>query len=219
MKNTQTTHGMTLLEVMFSTAIFTVVVGSLFSFSLVFGNMSDIQEVKARGLDEAKRAMGSVVPDLRQAVFSSINQAQLLANPEEITYATPEDLDGNGTPVDINNNIEMGAPKTIRRDTEDIDGDGNTDSQLIVVQAGKFPELLANNLCPVSEQRDANGAFGPTEDTNGNGRLDQGILFELVGTAIRVTIQCEDTTRNLGRGESAQHTLPTKLQTLVVPRN
>ena len=202
-------RGMTMLEVMFAVSIFTIVMAVIFGMGIGFGDTAEVEFLKATATDEARRAMQSLIPDLRQAVRSSINWAELPG--EVLMYSVAEDLDGNGTAVDQSGRLEVSAPRLVSRDTEDANGDLLSVAQLIVTQ-GETVRVLANNLSPDAEAPDAEGNFGTTEDTNNNGRLDQGIWFEPWERGLRVTIQTQGTTR---RG----HVLRTTVQEVVFPMN
>jgi len=203
------TRGMTLLEMMFAVSIFTVVMAAIFGLSFSFGDTVEVQEIKATTNDEARRALQFIIPDLRQAVRSTINWDELPG--ERISYCVPEDISGNGLPVNVQGRLEIGPPRVISRDLEDVNGDGLRETQLIVQSAGRV-QVLANDVSPDSEQPDAMGVFGPAQDLNGNGRLDRGIWFEPDGRGIRVTIQTQGVNRQ-------GHILRTTLQETVVPRN
>ncbi len=202
-------HGMTLIEVMFALSILSIVMAVLFTFSMSFGDTAQLQHAKALGNDETRRALQALVPDLHQGVRSSINWGQLPG--EMLSYSVPEDLDGNGTPVDAGRRLETSLPRIVTRDLDDINGDGLRETQLIAVN-GRSVHVLANNLSPESEQPDENGVFGPAQDTNGNGEIDRGVWFESWGRGVRITIQTQGTTRK-------GHVIRTTLQEVVFPRN
>jgi len=205
----QPERGMTLIEVMFATAIFTVVLGTLFAFSISFSDTAQVQEIKVIAQDEARRALQAIAPDLRQAVRTSINWTQLPG--EQLAYSVATDLDGNGTAVDQDKRIEISLPRVIGRDLEDVNGDGLTSSQLIVTSSNGM-QVLANNLAPESEQAAQDGTFGAAQDLNGNGQLDRGIWFEASGRGVSITVQTVGETR---QGIA----LRTTLQETVYPRN
>ena len=202
-------NGMTLIEVMISVAIFTVVMSVMFSFAIGFGNTAEVQDIQTTGNDEGRRAMGQIIPDLRQSFRSSVNWAELPG--DTISYRVPSDLDGNGTAADTNGEAEMSLPHVIGRDTEDVNGDGFAATQL-VVSNGVTMQVLANALSPDSERPGEDGVFDPADDVNGNGRIDTGIWFEPFGRGVRVTVQTQGTTRK-------GHAISTTLQELVFPRN
>lgn len=201
--------GMTLLEIMFAVAIFTVIMGTLFGMALSFSETATVQSEKATAHDEARRALQALVPDLHQAARMSINWAELPG--ELLTYRVAMDVDGNGSAVDANNRLELSPPRVIQRDLEDLNGDGLTVGQLIVVSNGAM-RVLANNVSPESEQPNAEGVFGDAEDSNGNGIQDRGVWFEPWGRGLRVTIQTQGEDR---RGRPLRVTL----QEIVFPRN
>lgn len=202
-------RGMTLVEMMFAVAIMTVVMGALFGLAISFGDTAQIQDIKATSNDEARRALQMLVPDLHQAVRTSINWADLPG--EVLSYRVATDIDGNGTAVDKNGEIEISAPRLISRDTGDLNGDGKTLDQIIAISGGNVT-VIANEVSPESEQPDASGGFGEAQDTNGNGRMDRGIWLEPWGRGLRVTIQTQGVDR---RG----HDLRVTLQEIVYPRN
>ncbi len=201
--------GMSLLEVTFAIAIFMVVMGTIMSFGIGFADTARIQELKASGNDEARRALQAIVPDLRQAVRSTINWDQLPG--DSISYCVPADIDGNGWPVDIGASLETSAARVIGRDTEDVNADGLSISQLVGTNDANF-RVLANGVSPESEQAGAEGVFGPGQDVNGNGQMDCGIWFEPWQQGIRITIQTQGMTRK-GRA------MRTTVQEIVFPRN
>jgi type II secretory pathway pseudopilin PulG len=202
-------RGMTLLELMFAVGILTSVMGVLFGLAISFGDTAQLQNIKATSNDENRRALLFIVPDLHQAIWSSIDLTQLPG--PQLTYRVPADLDGNGLPVDMGGRLERSGLRTIQRDTDDINGDGLTASQLIVTD-GTTTRVLANELSVDSEGPDENGVFGPDEDANANGQMDRGIWFEAVGRSLRVTLQTNGTDR---RGR----VLRTTVLEAVSPRN
>ncbi len=202
-------NGMTLLEVMFAVAIFTVVMGALFTLALGFGDTADIQSIQANSNDDARKALDTLVTELRQAARSSINWAQLPG--AQLVYRVATDLDGNGTAVDVNGRIELSQPRTVARDLADANHDSVGGKQLTAT-AGDTIRVLANNVSPDSEQPDAAGVFGPAQDTNKNGRLDRGIWFEPQGRGLRITIQTQGVNRR-------NQVIRSTFQETVFPRN
>ncbi len=83
----------------------------------------------------------------------------------------------------------------------------------MAVTSGDTFRVLANYISPETEAPDAEGVFGPEQDTNGNGQLDRGVWFEPFGNGgIRITLQAQGETR---RGQVVR----TTLQEIVYPRN
>ncbi|HPO12944.1 MAG TPA: prepilin-type N-terminal cleavage/methylation domain-containing protein [Candidatus Hydrogenedentes bacterium] len=202
-------QGMTMLEVMFAMAIFTVIMGALFALMLGFTDTTEIRDIQATSYDEARRALSSILPDIRQASRMSINWAQLPG--ETISYRVPVDADGNGFAVDQSNKAELSQPRTLSRDANDVNRDGRSANQL-VCSSGGVTRVLANDLSPDSEQPDASGVFGPAQDVNQNGQMDRGIWFEPFGQGLRITIQTQGTTRE-------NRIIRSTFQEVVIPRN
>ncbi len=206
--------GVTLLEVMAATAIMTIVMGALFGLSLSMSDTAKVQDVQITSSSDGRRALLELVPELRQAGRMSINWTDLPG--ESITYQVAEDADGNGVAVNAGAALELSALRTIQRDVDDLNLDGKTLGQLIMIDSAKAEgeniTVLANYLVPISETTDSLGVFGPAQDTNGNGRLDQGIWFEPFGSGLLLTVQTQGETR---RG----HMLISEASAFVNPRN
>lgn len=188
--------GFSLLEVTVAVAIFTVTMGMLFSLSLGIGDTARIQDAKIVAHDEARRAILSLGPRLRQAARSSINFDELPT--DVLVFRMPTDLDGNGLAVDGFNAIELGPEFEIRRDQYDLNKDGLTMTQLIMV-SGESVRVLANNVLPGSV-----GADGALEGV--------GFWVEEERGAVRVTVRTRETSR---RG----HELRQEFSQAVTPRN
>ena len=135
--------GMTLLEVMFATTIFILVIGVLYTISLGIVNAHEVQEITLTTNGEIRNAMWILAPRLRQAATGSINWANLPG--DSITFMMADDVDGNGFAVDTTGDIELVGPITIQRDENDANGDGETMTQLVMIGPGGT-RVLANNL-------------------------------------------------------------------------
>jgi prepilin-type N-terminal cleavage/methylation domain-containing protein len=138
-------RGMTLLELMMAMSIMTVVMGVLFTLSISIGDTAKLQNVRVQNNDDARRALIAVVPRLRQAQSASINTGDFPG--DVLSFRMPADLDGNGTAVDINAELETGDLVTIQRDVDDLNLDGLSNEQLIMID-GDTIAVLANNLAP-----------------------------------------------------------------------
>ncbi len=208
-------RGMTLMEVMFAMAIFTVVSGAIYSFMMVFGDTNDLLQKKNDNAIEIRQAMDFIVKDLHQAVRSSMNLSTL---PDDtLTYSVATDSDGNGTAVDGSGDMESSLPRTIQRDVDDLNGDGLTASQLIVIIPDRDPRVLANNLTDLNESPGTDGIFDPGDDTNGNGMIDRGVWFETAaGGGIRVSIEVQSLLREV---QGVARPVLTQIQETIVPRN
>lgn len=137
------TRGMTLLEVVIAVAIFTIVMGVIYTIGLGFVNASEMQEIVITTNTEARRALMVLSPRLRQASRMSINWVDLPG--DSITFMLADDVNGNGFAVDETGRIELVGPVTIQRDGDDANGDGMTMSQLVMIM-GDTVQVLANDL-------------------------------------------------------------------------
>ena len=194
--------GVTLLEMMFSVAILTSVMGVLFSLSLGIGDTARIQEMKARSNDEARRALLAVVPRLRQAQFTSVNTDEMPG--DVLTFNMADDIDGNGSAVNISGNLEVGTLVTIQRDTDDLNGDGLGAEQLVMTQ-GDVVTVLANTLSP-------DGGPAPVEDGVEPAENTAGFWVEEQAGGVLITIRTQGTSRQ-------GHVIRQQFTELVNPRN
>lgn len=204
MKNAlhNTNAGVTLLELTVSMGILTAVMGVLFTLSLSIGDTAKIQTVKGVANDEARRALLAVVPRLRQAQDSSINKGALPG--DVLSFRMAADTDGNGTAVDVGGDLEVGNIVTIQRDAQDLNGDGVTSSQLVLVD-GDTVTVLANNLSP-------DGAPAPVAEGEPEPENTAGFWVEEQSGGVLVTIRTQGASR---RG----HVIRQAFTELVNPRN
>lgn len=205
-KKQKTILGMTLIELMMTVGLMTIVMGALFAMSLSLSDTVQTYNATISATDEARRALYFIIPRVSQASRQTINMTNLPG--DVITFRMPTDLDGNGTCVDVNGNLELGEPVTIQRDTNDLNGDGITDTQLVMLQ-GNNVTVLANNVFYPPEQENPDGSFN---DTNNNGRLDRGFMVIPESNSIRIII---DTVGRTRRG----HELVIHIEEKVTPRN
>lgn len=124
-------------------AVFTIIMGVIFSMSLGFANTAQMQEIKITTTDEARHAMLILAPRLRQAARSSINWNELPG--DSITFRMATDISGNGMPVNAQGNIELTGPITVMRDADDVNEDGMTMTQLVMFGDGEV-RVLANDV-------------------------------------------------------------------------
>ncbi|MCX8064905.1 MAG: hypothetical protein N3G21_07000 [Candidatus Hydrogenedentes bacterium] len=205
-KNRKYHLGMTLIELVMTVGLMTIVMGALFAMSLSLSDTVQTYNATISATDEARKALYFLIPRISQASRQTININNLPG--EVLVFRMPTDLDGNGTCVDVNGTLELGDPITVRRDTEDLNGDGQTNNQLIMVQGNNIT-VLANNIFFPPEQQNPNGSFN---DTNNNGRLDRGFMIIPEGNSLRVII---DTVGRTRRG----HELVIHIEERVTPRN
>ncbi|HOE67318.1 MAG TPA: prepilin-type N-terminal cleavage/methylation domain-containing protein [Candidatus Hydrogenedentes bacterium] len=208
MKN-ENNRGMTLLEVVVSMAILTMVSGVLFLLSDSIGRAARVQNAQIAAQDDTRTAMAVIVRELLSASMASINTPQLPG--DVLTYRKAMDVDGNGSAVNVGVRLELGPVCQIRRDLNDLNGDGLTRTQLVLVQ-GNTVRVLANGLF-ANEDANQNGVLNAGEDANGNGRLDQGVWFRPRGSGMVITLQTER------RADIRGRTLRSDLEEFVVPRN
>lgn len=177
--------GMTMLELMVTVAVLTVVMGALFG---MLGNVTkfvNLEQAKANSRDEARKALSIVTRDLRQAQKMSVSTLPAAT----ISYKVATDGDGNGVAVNVQGRIELSGTRTIMRDTQDLNRDGQTSRQLIMTN-GTSVQVLANNV-PPNEDANLNATLDTGEDANNNGILDLGVWFEPDGRGVRITVQSE----------------------------
>lgn len=204
-KKTTDNNGFTLLEMMIAVAVFTVVMGALYSLAFAMGRTHRVQDAKFGAVQEARRGLILMIPELLQASRQTIVLGE---NDDDIgsllSYQIPEDLDGNGTAVNANNNLEVGGVRTIQV---------NDDAQLVLTDANGNTTVLANNLNPGNELGSGN-LFQWTldDDTNGNGRQDLGFAVSRQGNRYLVEIGTLVTTSDGFEAVS-------EIQQFVSPRN
>ena len=202
-------RGFTLLELMVSIAVLTIVSGALYTASMTLTQAARSQEAKTATIDHVQGGMLLIARNIRQASSASVNWGALPG--PVLSYRAAADIDGNGTAVDIGVELELGPVRTLTRDVSDLNGDGVTDTQLILVEDGQV-RVIANGLL-LDEDLNQNDVLDAGEDTNQNGVLDHGIWFRQAGQGVRVTLQCEQATMVQGRPVN------TGLFETVFPRN
>jgi len=166
-------RGFTLLELMVSIAVLTLVTGALYAASMTLTHAATSQEAKTTTIDNAKTGMLLMIRDIRQGDSASVDWGSLPG--PVLAYRAATDLDGNGTAVDIGVELELGPTRTLTRDINDLNGDGVTDTQLVLVEAGQA-RVITNGLLP-DEDANQNDVLDAGEDANGNGVLDHGLWF------------------------------------------
>lgn len=186
--------GFTLLEVMISVTILTIVLGVLYTLALGMARSVTVEEAKMAAQDEARQALQFAIRDLRQAAGQSLTR-DILPGPA-IGYRVADDVDGNGTAVDVGGNLELSGVRFLSLDTEDLNGDGLT-NQLILNDAGTV-RVLANNVLPT----DVNS---PPEQ--------RGFWVEPWNQGVRITVTTQFRAGNSG------HLIRSSYSEVVVPRN
>lgn len=201
--------GFTLIELMIVVAVLTIVMGLLFTLALNVQTAVASQEARISGQDQVRNASQWLARELRQATSTSVNANAFPIT--SLTYRKADDVDGNGTAVDAGLSLETTAVRTLRRDTNDANGDGQTTDQLVMIE-GQNVTVIANNLLP-DEDANANGALNAGEDGNFNGVLDRGLLFQQLSNGVLITVQA------MYRPSPREHEQLSSMQLLVTPRN
>ena len=188
--------GFTLIEVLTASTLLIAALGMIWQAWMMANTTSDALGRKMDATNASARALNTIEHELRLASFSRLSPLPSAT----IRYHIPEDVDGNGLPVDASGKPEYGVERVIARDRNDANHDGISEDQLILI-SGDRVEVLANDLLP-----------DETEDTNGNGRLDRGIWFETDGRGvmIRLSVSMKTARKLTLAGQAAQ---------LVTPRN
>lgn len=164
--------GFTLIEVLTACALLTAALGMIWTVWIGAGDTAEVLGRKANATDATVHAMATLTRELR-----ATSLAQLSPLPaDEVTYRIPVDLDGNGLPVDAKGMPEWSAPRRIGRDYSDANGDGFTDTQL-VLERDDGVEVLANGLLP------------PGDDAG------RGVWFEREDGGVLATVAVSTTTR------------------------
>jgi len=198
--------GLTLLELTIVMGILSVAVAVLLRVSLGVGDTGNLLQTQAACQDEARQAIIAISKELRQAALETLSTLPAA----KIQYRIATDLDGNGAAVDGNSRIELSPLHSLRRDVSDSNLDGIVSSQLVLTTPTST-RVLANALVP-DEDVNGNGKLDSGEDTDGNGILDHGVWFELLGPAVKVTVQIQGMTRD-------KHSITVTQTETVQPRN
>lgn len=202
--------GFTLIEVMIAVGLLAVISGALFALAMSLSDVTAFEGAKVTTMDQGRIAMNQAVRELRHASRGSINWAALPAG--QLSYRACTDLDGNWPAVDVNVDVELSPVRTVRRDLADLNNDGRTATQLIIVEGGNLLRVIADGLA-LDEDANGNGVLDAGEDRNGNNRLERGLWFAQDGPGIQITIQTE-------RSAGVRKTLVvSELVETVVPRN
>ncbi len=202
-------EGLTLTELMIVMAVLASVLGVLFALSDNLQRAAAFQNARVETQDNVREGMMLLMRELRQSGQTSFTWDALPS--ETITYRRAEDVDGNGTPTDVGGYLELGPPQTIQRDTADANGDGVTDTQLIITD-GTNVRVVANGLM-LDEDVNNDGVLSAGEDRNNNGVLDRGVWFERAGYGLRITLQAQE------RQDLRRPTVTSELVEIVTPRN
>ena len=201
--------GFTLIELMIVVAVLTIVMGLLFTLALNVQTAVASQEARIAGQDQVRNASQWLARELRQATSVSVNANAFPVS--SLSYRRADDIDGNGTAVDSGLSLETTGVRTVQRDINDANGDGQTLDQLVMIEGGNVT-VIANGLLP-DEDANVNGTLDAAEDDNFNGVLDRGLLFQQLNTGVLITVQA------MYRPSPREHEQLSSMQLLVTPRN
>ena len=162
-------HGFTLIEVLFSATIAVTILGAAFGLFLQVRDTSSVISMNTEARVEAEKAMQVIVRELSQASLASISS---LPGPS-ILYRIPVDVDGAGTALDAQRQVEWSPGRGIARDTTDANHDGLAGEQLVLITEQNVT-VLANGLAP--------------NKTKENEKGQPGLWFESVPGGIRATV-------------------------------
>lgn len=202
-------RGFTLIELMIVVAVLLIVMGLLFTLALNVQSAAASQDARIAGQDEVRNGMNWLTRELRSATAASIATNTFPSS--TLTYRRAIDADGNGTAVNSGVFLETSALRTIQRDTADLNADGRTLDQLVMVESGTAT-VITNGLL-VDEDANNNNALDGGEDTNFNGVLDRGVLFQQMGNGVLVTLQA------MHRPSPREQPQLSTFREAVVPRN
>jgi len=191
--------GMTLVEVMIAAALLVIAFGAVYAVARAAFVNTAFHDAEIAAQEEARRALQSMVTELREARVWSLG-AQTLPN-DMLTFQIPEDADGNGIPLNVSGYLESVGTVMYTRDLQDLNGDGLTTTQLVRlyqggIGGGTAVTVLANDIM-ANEDVNWSGTLDPGEDTNGSGVLERGIWFDRTGSLLRITV---DTQKTAGQG-------------------
>lgn len=213
-------RGYTLIELAITITILTAVTLVISGLAMALNEAAAMQEANITNMDEARMGMLNLTMELRQCLAGSIDIDDAELPADAISYTVPLDLDGNGNALDTNGDLEISNLRTISRDLNDANGDGLTETQLVVTEAGSaMVRVLANSL--YNEDRNGNDTLDANEDLNGNGIIDTGVDFSFVDGALQIIL----TTGRTGKigfdsqGNPKETVYVTTLSETVFPRN
>lgn len=166
-------QGFTLLELSVAIGLLMVLTGLLLSTYLGMNRTMNAQQTQMNVDDDLQMIMFRLTSEVRQAFEDSIVISGDMN--DVLEYQIPADLDGNGTPLDGEFIPEKSTVRSIHRDFTDLNNDGLTLQQVIMV-IDDSATVLANHI-PINEDTNQNGALDSGEDHNNNGRLERGLQF------------------------------------------
>jgi prepilin-type N-terminal cleavage/methylation domain-containing protein len=187
--------GFTLIELFVVMAILSIMLSMFFFLSQVLRQTISFTEAKISTQDNTRIVIQILIRELRQAGVSSVVVSE---SGDSVSYLLAMDVNGNGWPVDEAGKAEFSPLRTIKIDSEDLNEDGFTTTQLIRVEdeggENQAVRVLTSYLSP-----------------------DLGILFTAVGdNSVSVTVTAE----NQAAGSQGRLVgVATEVTETITPRN
>jgi prepilin-type N-terminal cleavage/methylation domain-containing protein len=123
--------GFTLVELFVVMAILSIMLSMFFFLAQVLSQTISFTEAKISSQDNTRIVLQILIREMRQAGVSSLVVSD---SGDSVSYLLAMDVDGNGWPVDDAGNAEFSPLRTIKIDSEDLNDDGITTTQLIRVE-------------------------------------------------------------------------------------
>lgn len=205
------TGGFTLIELMVSLAALMMVLGMLYTAAFAMTRAAGTQDSLIMLNQEARLGMQTIVRNLRQAQWDSVqtdagggNFVALGNAPvTNLRFRRAADMDGNGVALNQDMSLGVTQPFMLTRDLNDANGDGLTNTQLVRMdQNGNVVEVLCNHISPPVATADIYNA------PNG------GLIFQSIGPG---TIQVTLIMRH--RPDPSSPMMVVRLDEVVSPRN
>lgn len=189
--------GYTLIEVMIVMVVLTTTSLGLYNINLAMTRSSVSYEQLTTLHDEGRLSLQHIERRLRMAEGSGVMANDLASEAwsalgidakTRLQFQMAADMDGNGYAINQDYSLSLSDPIVCGADSDDANGDGLTDTQLVVFDAsGAVTKVLSNHLAS-----------------------SNGILFQRVNSGIQVSLML----RHNGGGTVAPSTVQMRL---VVP--
>ena len=203
-------NGFTLIEVTIVVAVLGIVTGVMYTFGMGFTRAAQVQEAALIVRDDSRFAMMQITKSLRMGIRGTMVEAGAGGGPisttpvSSVSFFRVADENGNGSAINEDFSVGDSPPIVFRVDTDDINSDGLSDTQLIELIDGQFSRVLANYISPVFVDT-ANPGSGTNAPIGG-------LVFQSIDNSILVTI----ITRKQVIGGPV---IASRLDQLVRPRN
>ncbi len=159
-------NGFTLIELMITLALFLIVAGFIFALFLATVRTATAQEAQIGMRDEARSATSRTMQLLRGARAQSMTGFDIAGTDVgiatagntavQLTFQYPIDLDGDFTITSLN---EYTGLMTLGLDLDDVNGDGRTTTQLIVLDDdGDILDVISSRVIAQNNNGDFSDA-------------------------------------------------------------